>query len=257
MGYQKLSLTGKVAVVIGGTSGIGRACAQGFAEAGARAVVASSRRAAEVERTAAELESQGVATIRQVVDVIDKASLRHLRNAVVKEFGAVDILLNAAGRTKKIPSLELSEEDWDAILDCNLKGTFLACQVFGEQMAAQGRGRIINIASLGSYVSLNEAVPYCVSKSGVAMLTKCLGAEWAPKGVNVNAIAPGYFLTPLSGPMLAIPERKARILARTPMQRIGEVEELKGAAIFLASDAASFVTGEILTVDGGFLAMGI
>ena len=257
MSYEKLSLKGKIAVVIGGTSGLGRSCAHGFAEADARAVIASSRRGEEVERAAAELEARGTETLRQTVDVTDRPSLIALRDAVVKKFGRIDILLNAAGRTKKVPTLELLEGDWDAILDCNLKGAFLACQVFGERMVAQQKGKIINIASLGSFVSLHEAVPYCVSKSGVAMLTKCLGSEWAPKGVNVNAIAPGVFRTPLNAHLLDIPERKARILQHTPMQRFGDVGELKGAAIFLASDASNFVTGEILTVDGGFLAMGI
>jgi len=257
MPYEKLNLRGKIAVVIGGTSGIGRACAHGFAEADARAVVASSRRSEEVERTAMELEAKAVATLCQTVDVIEKASLVALRDAVVKKFGRIDILLNAAGRTKKAPTLDLSEEDWDTILDCNLKGSFLACQVFAEQMAAQKRGKIINIASLGSFVSLSEAVPYCVSKSGVAMLTKCLGSEWAPKGIHVNAIAPGVFRTPLNSHLLDLPDRKDSILGHTPMQRFGEVEELKGAAIYLASDASDFVTGEILAVDGGFLAMGI
>ena len=257
MPYEKFSLKGKIAVVIGGTSGIGRACAHGFAEADARAVVASSRRSEEVERAAVELEAKGVETFCRTVDVLDRASLVALREEAVKKFGRIDILLNAAGRTKKAPTLDLSEEDWDAILDCNLKGSFLACQVFGEQMAAQKKGKIINIASLGSFVSLSEAVPYCVSKSGVAMLTKCLGSEWAPKGIHVNAIAPGVFRTPLNSHLLELPERKDRILGHTPMQRFGDVEELKGAAIFLASDASDFVTGEILAVDGGFLAMGI
>jgi NAD(P)-dependent dehydrogenase (short-subunit alcohol dehydrogenase family) len=255
--YEKLKLDGKVAVVIGGTSGIGRSCAHGFAEAGARAVVASSRRMEEVVRTARELESKGVETLRLTVDVVSKGSLEALRDAVVERFGQVDILLNAAGRTKKVATLELDEGDWDAILETNLKGSFLACQVFGARMAAQHKGKIINIASLGSFVSLSEAVPYCVSKSGVAMLTKCLGSEWATLGVNVNAIAPGVFRTPLNTHLLDMPERKARILGHTPMQRFGDVEELKGAAIFLASDAADFVTGEVLAVDGGFLAMGI
>ena len=257
MPYEKLSLKGKVAVVIGGTSGIGQAIAHGFAEADARAVIASSRRKEEVERTAAELESMGAETLRRTVDVTDRASLVALRDAVAEKFGRVDILLNAAGRTKKVPTLQLGEEDWDAVLDCNLKGSFLACQVFGEQMVAQKKGKIINIASLGSFVSLSEAVPYCVSKSGVAMLTKCLGSEWALQGVNVNAIAPGVFRTPLNAHLLEIPERKARILNHTPAQRFGNVEELKGAAIFLASEASDFVAGEILAVDGGFLAMGI
>jgi NAD(P)-dependent dehydrogenase (short-subunit alcohol dehydrogenase family) len=257
MSYDKLSLKGKVAVAVGGTSGIGLACALGFAHAGARAVVAASRRLSEVDRAADEFESLGVASLRQTVDVTSKESLCRLRDATVQKFGAVDILLNAAGRTQKMPSLDVEEKDWDAILDCNLKGTFLSCQTFGAQMISQGKGKIINIASLGSFVSLNEAVPYCVSKSGVVMLTKCLSSEWSPQGVNVNAIAPGYFLTPLSAPMLAIPERKARVLAHTPMNRIGNVEELQGAAIFLASEAADFVSGVILPVDGGFLGYGV
>jgi NAD(P)-dependent dehydrogenase (short-subunit alcohol dehydrogenase family) len=257
MSYEKLNLNGKVAVVIGGTSGIGKACALGFIEAGVHALVASSRRQGEVDRTADQFEAMGVGTIRRAVDVTSKDSLRQLREAVLQEFGCVDILLNAAGRTKKAPSLEFKEEDWDTVMDCNLKGTFLACQIFGEHMVARGRGKIINIASLGSYVSLSDAAPYCVSKSGVAMLTKCLGVEWARKGVNVNAIAPGYFLTPLSAPMLAIPERRERILGHIPTQRIGELEELKGAAIYLASEASNYVAGEVLAVDGGFLALGI
>jgi len=257
VGFDKLSLTGKVAVVIGGTSGIGRSCAHGFAQAGARAVVASSRRADEVSKAAAELGAMGVETFEKTVDVTSKPSLEALCRAAVDRFGRVDVMLNAAGRTKKQPTVELSEEDYDAILDCNLKGSFLACQVFGRRMIEQGKGKIINIASLGSYVSLSEAVPYCISKSGVAMLTKCLGSEWATKGVNVNAIAPGVFRTPLNTHLLDLPDRKTRILGHTPMQRFGDVEELKGAAIFLASDAADFVTGEILAVDGGFLAMGI
>ncbi len=257
MSYEKLNLAKKVAVVIGGTSGIGRACAHGFAEAGARAVVASSRRREEVDRTAAELEARGVETLRQTVDVTDRKSLEALCSAVTGKFSRVDVMLNAAGRTKKAPSLELSEADWDAVLDCNLKGSFLACQVFGRQMAAQQKGKIINIASLGAFVSLHEAVPYCVSKSGVAMLTRCLASEWATKGVNVNAISPGYFITALSAPMMQIPERRERVLAHTPMKRFGDVEELKGAAIYLASDASDFVTGEILMVDGGFLALGV
>ncbi len=257
MGYDKLKLDGKVAVVIGGTSGIGWACAEGFAQAGARAVVATSRKQDQVDKAAGEIEAMGIPSLRTSVEVASKDSLLELRNAVIEKFGAVDVMLNAAGRTQRTPSIELQEEDWDSILDCNLKGAFLACQVFGQQMIAQGKGKIINIASLGSYVSLSDAMPYCVSKAGVVMLTKCLGAEWAGKGVNVNAIAPGYFLTPLSEPMLAIPGRQAKVLAHTPANRLGNVEELKGAAIFLASDAADFVTGEVLTVDGGFLAYGL
>lgn len=256
MGYSKLELNGRAAVVIGGTSGIGRAIAHGLAEAGAD-VVCTSRREEQVEAAAGEIEQIGRRTIRCVSDVSDKASLEALLGQCKAEFGKVDILVNSAGRTKRTPTAELAESEWAEILETNLTGTLRACQVFGRHMLENNYGRIINIASLSTFVSLYEVAAYSASKAAVASLTKSLGIEWAKHGVNVNAIAPGVFRTALNQKLLDESERGREFLTRTPMGRFGQVEELAGAAVFLASEAASFVTGEILVVDGGFLASGV
>jgi NAD(P)-dependent dehydrogenase (short-subunit alcohol dehydrogenase family) len=256
MNYSPLELNGKVAVVIGGTSGIGRAIAHGLAEAGAD-VVPTSRRAEQVEVVATEIEGRGRRSIRVTSDVSDRASLQQVLDQAVKAFGKVDILVNSAGRTKRAPTLDFSEDDWNDIMETNLTGTLRACQVFGRHMLAREYGRIINIASLSTFVALHEVAAYCASKAAVASLTKSLAVEWSPRGVCVNAIAPGVFRTSLNQRLLDESERGREFLLRTPMKRFGRVEELAGAAIFLASDAASFVNGEILTVDGGFLASGV
>lgn len=256
MSYSALELNGKVAVVIGGTSGIGRAIAHGLAEAGAD-VVPTSRRLEQVEATAGEIESLGRKTLRVTSDVSDRSSLERLLEESVRTFDKVDILVNSAGRTKRAPTLDYPEEDWNAIMDTNLTGTLRTCQVFGKHMLERGYGRIVNIASLSTFVSLYEVAAYSASKAAVASLTKSLAVEWAPRGVCVNAIAPGVFRTALNQKLLDETERGREFLLRTPMKRFGKVEELAGAAVFLASDAASFVTGEILVVDGGFLASGV
>lgn len=256
MGYAPLELNGKVAVVIGGTSGIGRAIAHGLAEAGAD-VVPTSRRMEQVEQAAREIEERGRRTLRAASDVSDRASLENILNESVKVFGKVDILVNSAGRTKRAPTLAFTEEDWGSILETNLTGTLRACQIFGRHMIEREYGRIINIASLSSFVALYEVAAYSASKAAVASLTKSLAVEWAAHGVNVNAIAPGVFRTALNQKLLDDTKRGREFLLRTPMRRFGRVEELVGASIFLASDAASFVTGEILVVDGGFLASGV
>lgn len=256
MSYAPFDLKGKVAVVIGGTSGIGRAIAHGLAQAGAD-VIPTSRRADQVEVAAAEIEAFGRRSLRVTSDVADRTSLQNVLDEAVKVFTKVDILVNSAGRTKRAPTIDFSDHDWNAILDTNLTGTLRACQIFGRHMLEREYGRIINIASLSTFVALYEVAAYSASKAAVASLTKSLAVEWASRGVCVNAIAPGVFRTALNQKLLDETERGQEFLMRTPMKRFGNVEELAGAAVFLASDAASFVTGEILTVDGGFLASGV
>jgi NAD(P)-dependent dehydrogenase (short-subunit alcohol dehydrogenase family) len=256
MVYKKLDLSGKVAVVIGGSSGIGRTIARGLAEAGAD-VVPSARRTELVNLAADEIESLGRRSLRVSCDVADRGSLEKVLQASVESLGSVDILVNAAGFNQRAPTLDFPDAEWDRLLDTNLTGTLRACQVFGRHMIEHGCGRIINIASIGSFLALYEVAAYCASKAGVASLTKSLAIEWARHGICVNAIVPGYFRTPLSEKLVIGTPRGQEILARTPMKRFGELDELIGAAIFLASDAASFVTGTLLAVDGGYLASGV
>lgn len=249
-------LTGKVAVVIGGTSGLGLAIALGLAQEGAD-VIATARRHDQVEAAAAAIEQRGRRTLRLSSDVLNRASLITARDAVLAAFGQIDVLVNAAGVTKRGPTLDFNEEDWDRILQVNVTGTLRGCQVFGAPMLERGSGRIINIGSLSSYVGLLEVAAYGASKSAVAGLTRALAVEWGPRGVNVNAIAPGVFRTDLNKGLLDGTERGREFLLRTPMRRFGRLDEVAGAAVYLASDAASYVNGEIIAVDGGFLASGV
>lgn len=256
MSAAGLPLEGRIAVVTGGTSGIGLALVRGLAEAGAD-VAPISRRREQVDAAAAEVEQRGRRAARVTADVGDRASLDAALRQTVEALGHVDILVNCAGITKRTPTVDVSDQEWSAIIDTNLTGTWRVCQVFGRHMLERGYGRIINIGSLASFVGLFEVAAYTASKAGVAGLTRALAVEWGPRGVNVNAIAPGVYRTALNAALLDGTERGKEFLLRTPLRRFGRLEELAGACVFLASEGASYVNGEVLAVDGGFLASGV
>jgi NAD(P)-dependent dehydrogenase (short-subunit alcohol dehydrogenase family) len=256
MGHPGLDLTSKIAVVIGATSGIGRTLALGLAQAGAD-VIATGRREDLVRSAATEIQHMGRRSMALACDVGKRASVEALHSAVTERFGRVDILVNCAGITKRTPSTDVSEKEWNDIFETNLTGTLRACQIFGRKMIDRKYGRIINIASVASGRGFFEVAAYAASKAGVVSLTKTLAMEWSKHGVCVNAIAPGIFRTDINKTLLDGTPRGEEFIVRTPMRRFGKLEELVGAAVFLSSDAASFVTGHVLAVDGGFLASGV
>jgi NAD(P)-dependent dehydrogenase (short-subunit alcohol dehydrogenase family) len=251
-----LDLTGRVAVVIGATSGIGRALSVGLARHGAD-VVPSGRRKEWVEEICREIESAGTRTLSCTTDVRNRHLIDGLRDAVMARFGRVDVLVNAAGYTFRHPTAGVDVGEWSALVDTNLNGVLRACQSFYPCLKESGRGRVINIASLGSFLAFHEVAAYCAAKAGVLSLTRSLACEWAPDGICVNAIAPGVFPSDLNRDLVMGTSRGREILLRTPMRRFGRPEELVGVAVLLASDAASFLTGQCIAVDGGYLASGV
>lgn len=244
----------RVAVVVGGTSGLGREIALGLADAGVHTVPTGRRTMPDLIE---QIRGKGVRALETTCDVSDRASLDALRESVVAEFGGVDILVNAAGRTFRRPTQEVKEEDWTSLLDTNLTGMLRSCQAFHETLKGSGRGRIVNVASLSSFVAFHEVAAYGASKAAVLALTQSLGAEWAKDGIRTNALVPGVFVTDLNRELLDGTERGRELRTRTPLGRFGEAHELVGAALFLCSDAVSFITGTSLVVDGGFLASGV
>ncbi|HSH89569.1 MAG TPA: 3-oxoacyl-ACP reductase family protein [Ramlibacter sp.] len=251
---ERFSLAGQYALVIGGTSGIGKAISKGYLQAGARVIIAG-RDQAKLDGAVKELAEHGEA-FGYVADVADFAALRGLVGITMAHHGRVDILVNCQGITNIKPSEDFTPEDWDAVIDTDLKSVFFACTEVGRHMLGRGSGAIINIASLASHRGWAGSAPYAVSKSGVYSLTQSLASEWAARGVRVNAISPGFVMTDLNRDKMSA-QRKALALSRTPLGRFGEVDEMVGAAIFLASPGAGFVTGQTIAVDGGFLASGM
>jgi len=252
---KRFSLEGQVALVLGGSSGIGRQIALGFGEVGASLALAGST-AAKVDKAIAAAADVGAEAEGYTLDVREAGALERLTAEVVARFGRIDVLLNSQGITRLHPADAFPDDDYRDIIAINQDSVFEACLGVGRQMLDQGSGAIVNIASLASFRGMRLSLAYTMSKHAVLGLTRTLAAEWADKGVRVNAIAPGFFMTPLNQARMS-DERKAAAIMRTPAGRFGELEELVGAAIYLASPAAGFVTGETLTVDGGYLASGI
>ncbi len=252
----RFSLEGRNAVVVGATSGIGHAIALALAEAGAN-VVPTGRRADLCIQTASSIEALGRRSLARPVDVSDRASIAALRDASIEAFGQIHILVNCAGRTKRTPTLQVTDEEWNAIFDTNVTGALRCSQIFGSHMIERGYGRIINIASLSTFVALFEVAAYSASKAAIASLTKSLAIEWARHGICVNAIAPGVVPTELNRKLLDETPRGQEFLLRTPLARFGTAEEVASAAVFLALDTSSYVNGVVLPVDGGFLASGV
>ena len=245
------SVAGQVVLVSGGTRGIGKAIARGFAERGARVVI-TGRNQESAEAAAQEITSGGEPVRPMVCDVADSRAVAKFVDRCVSDFGRIDTLVNSAGVNQRKPAAEVTEEEYDFVVGVNLKGSVLLCQAVGKQMIRQGKGSQINIGSLTTHRPLKNLLPYAVSKAGVGQLTRLLALEWGSEGVRVNGIAPGFILTDLSRKLWSDERMKSWVDSNTPQGRLGQPEDMIGTAVFLASEASAFMTGQMLYVDGGF-----
>jgi NAD(P)-dependent dehydrogenase (short-subunit alcohol dehydrogenase family) len=248
------SLQGKVVVVTGGNKGIGKDIALSFAKLGSHVVI-TGRDSAALNETCKEILMYEPNSLAIVCDMQKVSDIRQMIDTIVERYGRIDVLVNNAGTNIAKPTLEVTEEDWDRVLDTNLKGTFFACQRAGEVMIRQGEGKIINIASQMAFVGYFKRAAYCSSKGGVVQLTKALAVEWAQEGVLVNAVAPTFIETELTAKMLTDSSFMDDILRRIPIGRMAKPRDVTGAVVYLASDLADSVTGETIRVDGGWTAI--
>ncbi|MCL6604091.1 MAG: SDR family oxidoreductase [Paenibacillus sp.] len=251
--YPSFDLSGKLAVITGASMGIGQGLAKALAHAGAK-VILTARSVQALESVAQEIrEEGGEAEIRQL-DVTDIAQIGEVMNEIGAAFGRIDILVNNAGLGANHAAVDVTEQDWDSMMDVNLKGLFFCCQAAGKIMLEQGCGRIVNISSQASVVGIVDHAVYCASKGGVNQLTRVLALEWSSKGVNVNAVAPTFTYTPGTAERLDNPEYYQNVVSRIPANRVAELQDVAGAVIYLASSAGNMVTGTTLLVDGGWTA---
>jgi len=252
MGLPSFSLEGKVAIVTGGSKGIGREIALAFAEAGADVVVCSRALDGQLEAVAEEIKKLGRRSLAIPTDITQKASIDNMVQRTIDEFGAIDILVNNAGLLVVTPFLEHSEETWDQVIDTNLKGYFLCSQAVAKKMIDRKKGNIINMSSIRGLRAGRDRVAYCVSKAGVIMMTQVMALELAQYHIRVNAIAPGWIKTQLNEHLWRDPGNRKKIEATVPLGHLAEPDSIAGAALFLASDVSSYITGHTLAVDGGF-----